>query len=116
MSCSQIRKGLGPAPYGTTPNSYTGFMKRKVELLVLFSLLSFSGMAQEDNGTEGAAENATNPLAFVTKLQLQPNYTFKDNGGDQLILISRIIQPTKSIGLPFIKSKDPSKVYTIYRI
>ena len=91
-------------------------MKRKVELLVLFSLLSFSGMAQEDNGTEGAAENATNPLAFVTKLQLQPNYTFKDNGGDQLILISRIIQPTKSIGLPFIKSKDPSKVYTIYRL
>jgi len=26
------------------------------------------------------------------------------------------MQPTKSIGLPFIKSKDPSKVYTIYRL
>lgn len=65
---------------------------------------------------KGAAQNATNPLAFVTKLQIQPNYTFKDNGGDQLILISRIMQPTKTIGLPFIKSKNPSKVYTIYRL
>ncbi|MFD1316440.1 hypothetical protein [Namhaeicola litoreus] len=70
----------------------------------------------EESDVAGAAQNATNPLAFVTKLQVQPNYTIKDNGGDQLILISRIIQPTKSIGLPFIKSKDPSKVYSIYRL
>jgi hypothetical protein len=33
-----------------------------------------------------------------------------------LILISRIIQSVKSIGLPFIKSKDPSKVYILYRL
>lgn len=73
---------------------------------------------QESGGDDvrNAAQNATNPLAFVTKLQIQPNYTIKDNGGDQLILISRIIQPSKSIGLPFIKSKDPEKVYSIYRL
>ncbi|OBQ50153.1 hypothetical protein VQ01_15470 [Tamlana sp. s12] len=40
----------------------------------------------------------------------------KDNGGDQLVMISRIMQPSKTIGLPFIKSKDPSKIYTIYRL
>ena len=85
----------------------------------LFFLLPFLIIAQEENQESDvakAAGAATNPLAFVTKLQVQPNYTFKDNGGDQLVLVSRIIQPTKSIGLPFIKSKDPSKVYTIYRL
>lgn len=71
---------------------------------------------EQKSDVDGAAQNATNPLAFVTKLQVQPNYTFKDSGGDQLTLITRIMQPTKSIGLPFIKSKDPSKVYTIYRL
>jgi len=87
-------------------------------LIVLIGLLVIkTGQAQEqESDVKGAAQNATNPLAFVTKLQVQPNYSFKDNGGDQLILISRIMQPTKSIGLPFIKSKAPSKVYTIYRL
>ncbi len=88
------------------------------KLLLLGAVLcSSSLLAQEqESDVKGAAQNATNPLAFVTKLQLQPNYSFKDNGGDQLTLITRIMQPTKSIGLPFIKSKDPSKVYTIYRL
>lgn len=72
--------------------------------------------AQDASDNTQAAENATNPLAFVTKLQFQPNYTFLDVGGDQLSLISRISQPTKTVGLPFIKSKDPSKIYTIYRL
>lgn len=84
-----------------------------------FLLSSFSIVAQEnqeESSVKDAAQNATNPLAFVTKLQIQPNYTLKDNGGDQLVLISRIMQPSKTIGLPFITSKDPSKIYTIYRL
>jgi len=72
--------------------------------------------AQENIDVTQAAEHATNPLAFVTKLQFQPNYAFKDNGGNQLVMISRIMQPSKTIGLPFIKSKNPSKIYTIYRL
>ncbi len=93
-------------------------MKRFYLKLIIALLIQQSAIAQEEaeSVVKGAAQNATNPLAFVTKLQIQPNYSFKDNGGDQLILISRIMQPTKSIGLPFIKSKDPSKVYTIYRL
>lgn len=63
-----------------------------------------------------AADQATNPLAFVTKFQIQPNYTVLDAGGDQLLLIARVMQPSKSIGLPFIKSNNPKKVYTIYRL
>ncbi len=84
-----------------------------------FLFLTLSLFAQdEDKHAEAskAADNATNPLAFVTKLQFQPNYTFKENGGDQFVLITRIMQPSKTIGLPFIKSKDPSKIYTIYRM
>lgn len=71
---------------------------------------------QQESTLGDAASNATNPLAFVTKLQVQPNFTWKDNGGRQLNLTSRIIQPSKSICLPFIKSKDPSKIYTLYRL
>ncbi len=92
-------------------------MKRK-NLLVIVFLIMYSSLAsaQEESDVQKAADNATNPLAFVTKFQIQPNYAFKDGGGDQLILISRIMQPSKSIGLPFIKSKDPSKIYSIYRL
>ncbi|MFN6116310.1 MAG: hypothetical protein ACK46G_08685 [Flavobacteriales bacterium] len=84
--------------------------------MLLFISTASTAMVQDDGGKGEAAANATNPLAFVTKLQFQPNYTWKDGGGDQLSLVSRIIQPTRTIGLPFIKSKDPSKVYTIYRL
>lgn len=85
--------------------------------LIFFIHLGFSiqAYAQEEDHSSAAA-NAANPLAFVTKLQFQPNYTWTDNSGDQLSLISRIIQPTPSIGLPFIKSKDADKIYTIYRL
>ncbi len=55
-------------------------------------------------------------MAFVTKLQIQPNFAWKDAKGRQINLTTRIIQPTASILLPFIKSKDPSKVYTLYRL
>ena len=85
-------------------------------IALIFFLFNIKLNAQKKGDEENAASNATNPLAFVTKLQFQPNYNFLDEGGDQLSLISRIIQPTESIGLPFIKSKDPSKVYTIYRL
>lgn len=92
-------------------------MKRK-NLLVIVALIMYSSLAfaQEESDVTKAADNATNPLAFVTKFQIQPNYAFKDGGGDQLIMVSRIMQPSKSIGLPFIKSKDPSKIYSIYRL
>jgi len=67
-------------------------------------LYSIVSLAQEKSSVQKVAA-ATNPLAFVTKLQFQPNHTLKDNGGDQLVMISRIMQPSKTIGLPFIKSK-----------
>jgi len=88
----------------------------KIKIVVVFLLLSATIIAQEKSDKQKAAANATNPLAFVTKLQIQPNYTFKDNEGDQLSMFIRIMQPSKTIGLPFIKSKDPSKIYTIYRL
>lgn len=69
-----------------------------------------------DAGLGDAAANATNPMAFVTKLQVQPNFSWKQDKARQLNLTTRIIQPTGSIGLPFIKSKDPAKVYTLYRL
>jgi hypothetical protein len=69
-----------------------------------------------ENGLGEAASNATNPMALVTKLQLQPNFTWKNSDARLINLTTRIIQPTGSVGLPFIKSKDPSKVYTLYRL
>jgi hypothetical protein len=93
-------------------------MKKKVFItLFLFSICGIIN-AQEQPADElaAAAANATNPLAFVTKLQVQPNHTWKDGGGAQINVTSRILQPTATLGLPFIKSKEPSKVYTIYRL
>jgi len=91
----------------------------KKTLIILF-LLCLCGQvnAQEQPADElaAAAANATNPLAFVTKLQVQPNYIFKDNNATQINVTSRIIQPTATLGLPFIKSKNPDKIYTIYRL
>lgn len=89
---------------------------RRILSFVASLIIVTAAMAQDDGGKGEAAANATNPLAFVTKLQFQPNFTWKDAGGEQLSLVSRIIMPTKTIGLPFIKSKDPDKVYTIYRL
>lgn len=86
-------------------------------LYLLFIALSAMGSAQdEESELQKAASNTTNPLAFVTKLQFQPNYTFLDGGGSQLSLVSRIIQPTESVGLPFIESENPTELYTIYRL
>jgi hypothetical protein len=90
-----------------------------IKLLFIALLACFTVSAQQpgpQNEADEAAANAANPLAFVTKLQLQPNFTWKDDDARQINLTTRIIQPTASIGLPFIKSKDPSKVYTIYRL
>ena len=93
-------------------------IKKGKDLLVIAILIITSSLAlaQEESDVKKAADNATNPLAFVTKFQIQPNYTYKNGGGNQLILVSRIMQPSKTIGLPFIKSKKPSKVYSIYRL
>ena len=95
----------------------------KTDLIKSFAVMVIANMSLQQTVAQttqkeepSAAANATNPLAFVTKLQVQPNFTWKDNGGRVLNVTSRIIQPTTSIGLPFIKSKDPSKVYTIYRL
>lgn len=88
-------------------------------VLVLLSCITLPVLAQEkaaDAGLGEAAANATNPMAFVTKLQIQPNFAWKDAKGRQINLTTRIIQPTASILLPFIKSNDPSKVYTLYRL
>ena len=82
----------------------------RIKIVVVFLLFSATIKAQEESDEQKAAANATNPLAFVTKLQIQPNYTFKDNGGDQMSIFNRIMQPSKTIGLPFIKSRN-SKIY-----
>ncbi len=87
----------------------------KFKIFILFTLFSTVLFAQEESDEQKAAANATNPLSFVTKLQIQPNYTFKDNGGDQMSIFNRIMQPSKTIGLPFIKSRN-SKIYSIYRL
>jgi hypothetical protein len=87
-----------------------------VSWLLFPVLIVFAQEKPEESGLGEAASNATNPMAFVTKLQVQPNFTWKDGDATQINLTTRIIQPTGSIGLPFIKSKDPSKVYTLYRI
>nr|WP_315150215.1 hypothetical protein [uncultured Flavobacterium sp.] len=88
------------------------------KLAILFFMVSAFLYAQEKPADEiaAAAANATNPLAFVTKLQVQPNYIIKDNEATQINVTTRIMQPTATLGLPFIKSKDPSKIYTIYRL
>jgi len=88
----------------------------KILLTIISIFLINIQLFTQKNEDDNAASNSTNPLAFVTKLQFQPNYTFKDGGGDQISIVSRIIQPTGSIGLPFIKSKNPGKIYTIYRL
>jgi hypothetical protein len=84
-------------------------------ILILPMFLGYQGLAQSGDNSDAAA-NATNPLAFVTKLQLQPNFTWKKEEARVLNLTGRIIQPSRSIGLPFIKSKDPSKIYTLFRL
>ena len=90
------------------------------KIILLLYVICFCGFvtAQEKPADEiaAAAANATNPLAFVTKLQVQPNYILKENEATQINVTSRIIQPTATLGLPFIKSKNPEKVYTIYRL
>jgi len=83
--------------------------------LLASMLIPLFSIAQEDDVDEAAA-NAANPLVFIAKVQGQPNFTWMDNDGRQVNLTSRIILPTASIGLPFIKSRDPSKVYTLYRL
>lgn len=92
-------------------------MKNLFAAMSLF-FICISIKAQEKDGSSlsEAAANATNPLAFVTKVQFQPNYTFKGDNAYQFNFTSRIIQPSPTIGLPFIKSNNPSKVYTIYRL
>ncbi|ESU30065.1 hypothetical protein FLJC2902T_05580 [Flavobacterium limnosediminis JC2902] len=93
-------------------------MKKNSLLFLLLGLWcsteSFSQVKEEEKSSGAAL--ATNPLAYVTKLQFQPNFTFLDNGGKQFAIFNRIIRPSKSLGLPFIKSKNPDKFYTIYRL
>jgi hypothetical protein len=89
-------------------------------ILIFFIQLSLMSVHAQEKVAESslgeAASNAVNPLAFITKLQLQPNFTWKEDKARQLNLTTRIVQPTPSVGLPFIKSKNPGKVYTIYRM
>jgi hypothetical protein len=89
-------------------------------ILIFFIQLSLMTVHAQEKVAESslgeAASNAVNPLAFITKLQLQPNFTWKEDEARQLNLTTRIVQPTPSVGLPFIKSKNPGKVYTIYRM
>jgi hypothetical protein len=96
-------------------------MHKTGKLILIFFIQQFlyTAMAQEkvaESSLGDAAANAVNPMAFVTKVQLQPNFTWKEDKARQLNLTTRIVQPTPSIGLPFIKSKHPEKVYTIYRM
>jgi hypothetical protein len=95
-----------------------GFAMAILTLLVLS--IASKGICQDakadDKSLGDAAANATNPMAFITKLQMQPNFTWKGDKASQINLTTRIVQPTASVGLPFIKSRNPAKVYTIYRL
>lgn len=94
-------------------------MIRKFCLLILLVAGCMAAKAQtkpDDAGLGDAAANAVNPAAFVTKLQVQPNFTWKKEKARQINLTTRILQPSATVGLPFIKSKNPAKVYTIYRL
>jgi hypothetical protein len=85
-------------------------------ILAFLGLIFLVHKTKAQEGVTEAAGNATNPLAFVTKLQMQPNLTWKGEKARILNLTTRIIQPTPTILLPFIKSKNPDKVYTLYRL
>ncbi len=89
-------------------------------LVMLWAVMDVSFLVAQDtqtgNALGDAAINAVNPAAFITKLQVQPNFTWKKDDAKQLVLVSRLIQPSRSLGLPFIKSSDPAKVYTLYRL
>lgn len=92
----------------------------KIFILSFFTLIFYLSVEAQEKVAESslgdAAANATNPAAFITKLQIQPNFTWKGDKARQINLTTRIVQPTASILFPFIKSKDPSKIYTIYRL
>jgi hypothetical protein len=94
-------------------------MKLNYLTFIFFGVISCSStlLAQkEQSDVEGVLWDLISPLAFVTTLEMQPNYSLRYNEDDQLTLITKIIQPSKSIGLPLIESKDPSKTYTVYRL
>ncbi|NPD47745.1 hypothetical protein [Lentimicrobium sp. S6] len=87
-------------------------------LILLFALSAFaqeSDEASEHAAAEKAAGQSTNPLSNITKLQVQPNFTWKDNSARTINVTTRIIQPTPFIFLPGIKSKNP-EWYTIFRL
>jgi hypothetical protein len=88
--------------------------------VLLFSILMnaqfLCAQEKENEVLDEAAANATNPVAFVTKLQVQPNFAWKPDDARQISLVTRLIQPAGNIGLPFFRSKDPSKIYTLYRL
>jgi hypothetical protein len=85
-------------------------------IIVAFPCLSLNAQKQGAEDRSSAVSDAVNPLAFITKLQIQPNFTWKAADAKLINLTTRIIQPTASIVLPFIKSKNPSDMYTIYRL
>ncbi len=94
----------------------------KILTITFFLLFSISTFAQESDEAskhdeaENAAKEATNPLSSITKLQMQPNFVWKDNSARAINLTTRIIQPTPFIFLPGIKSKNPKEWYTIFRL
>lgn len=91
-------------------------MLNKGHVLVLVYSLLVPVVATAQDDVNEAAANAANPLADIAKIQGEPNFTWKDDDGRQVNVVSRFTIPTASAGLPFIRSKGPSKVYTIYRL
>lgn len=86
-------------------------IKPEINILICSLFLSVVQINAQEKVAESnlgtAAANAANPLAFITKLQMQPNFTWKEDKARQLNLTTRIVQSTVYIGLPFIKSKHP---------
>jgi hypothetical protein len=69
-----------------------------ISLLVLYANNNIVAHDKSSDSTLGAAvSNATNPLAFVTKLQVQPNFVGKDDHARQLALTTKIIKPTGKV-------------------
>ena len=91
-------------------------MKTIVISIICCALLSGSMFSQNITSLNEAAVHAVDPAARINKLQFQPNYYIYFGGGNQFNLTSRIIHSFNGIYFPFIKSRNPKKLYSVVRV
>ena len=83
-------------------------MRAKAHIVLFLCLIALTANAQDNSD---AAADATNPLAFVTKLQMQPNFTWKEDDARQINLTSRIIHDLPAGSSPY-QPDIPRKSWT----